>query len=129
MSGDDTIAIIAAPEYQADARRAEKRGTPMLLAAPDARFTPVEDGAQAAGLSAVAAGGIEDFIDLAVRAPNRPNGLAQRILHAGAAWHFAKVAETNAASRAHRTGPGMWEAYQYRHFVPAEAKAQGLLSG
>ena len=123
------IGVISTTEYQSEARRAEKRGTPDLLAAPGAWLTLHADGVAAASLSVVAAGEIAGFFDLAVRPEFRRRGLAQRITRAGAQWAreqgsgwlFAQVAATNAASRALCGGLGMTEAYRYRYFVPKDA--------
>lgn len=123
------IGVISTTEYQSEARRAEKRGSPGLLAADGAWLTLRVDGAAAASLSVVADGLIAGFFDLAVRPEFRRRGLAQRITRAGAdwaaargaAWLFAQVAETNAASRGMCARLGMEEAYRYRYYVPGDA--------
>ena len=132
---DDTwIGVISTTEYQTEARRAEKRGTAALLAAPGAWFTLWQDGTAAASMSVVSDGPIAGFFDLAVRPEFRRRGLAQRITRAGAAWAmqqgaewlFAQVAATNAASLGMSGGLGMEEAYRYRYFVPKDAALPAL---
>ena len=131
---EDWIGVIATTEYQSDARRAEKRGTPGLLAAHGAWLTLRREGAAAASLSVVVDGPIAGFFDLAVRPEFRRHGLAQRVVRAGAqwameqgaAWLFAQVAASNAASRAVCGGLGMVEAYRYRYLVPKEQAGPSL---
>lgn len=128
------VGIISTTEYQTEARRAEKRGTAGLLAAPGGWFTLWQDGIAAASLSVVSDGAYAGFFDLAVRPEFRRRGLAQRITRAGADWArqkgaewlFAQVAASNAASRAMCGGLGMEEAYRYRYFVPKDAALPSL---
>lgn len=131
---EEWVGVIATTEYQTDARRAEKRGTPDLLLARGGWLTLRQGGVAAASLSVACDGAFAGFFDLAVRPEFRRRGLAQRITRAGAAWArdqgaewlFAQVAASNAASRGMCGGLGMEEAYRYVYFVPKDAALPAL---
>jgi len=123
------MAVTATAEHQTPARRREKEATPGLLMVPGAWITLAEAGVPAAVVSAVAAGPVAGFFDLAVRPDRRRRGLAARAVRAaahwaagqGAAWMFCQVAAANAASLALNAGLGMTKAYRYRYLVPPGA--------
>jgi ribosomal protein S18 acetylase RimI-like enzyme len=119
------LGVIATAEYQTPARQAEKREMPALLAAPAAWMLLRVEGTPAAAAFVVADGLLCGVFDLAVAPDFRRQGLARRVVAAGAAWAaargarfaYAQVAATNAPSRALFGALGLAEAYRYRYRI------------
>ena len=119
----DWMAVVATAEYQLEARRAEKTRMPELLAIPAAWLVLEVQGTPAASLFVVADGVLCGMFDLAVRPEFRRQGLAARIMGAGAAWaaqrgaiwKWSQVSAGNVASLALNARMGMGEMYRYRY--------------
>lgn len=122
---DDWHAVVATAEYQVAARQQEKREQLALLAMPSAWLVLRQEGKAAACGFVVADGSLAGFFDIAVRPENRRQGLAQRLMKAGAAWAAQKgavfpwlqVSSENTGAQALYRTLGFVEAYRYTYWV------------
>jgi ribosomal protein S18 acetylase RimI-like enzyme len=123
--GPGWLSVLATAEYQGSARRAEKEGTPPLLARPATWLVLHQDGVPAACGHAVADGSLCGLFDLAVRPEFRRRGLGRRLLGALSGWGAARgaghcwlqVAPGNTSARSVYATAGLAEAYRYRYFL------------
>lgn len=123
--GPDWLSVLATAEYQGAARRAEKEGTPPLLARPATWLVLRVDGVPAACGHAVADGSLCGIFDLAVRPEFQRRGLGRRLLHALAGWganqgasrSWLQVAPANRAALRVYEAAGFTVNYEYTYYL------------
>lgn len=119
------LSVVATVEYQVEARQKEKLEQLPLIAMPCAWLVLRVGGVPAASGFVVADGSLLGFFDIAVRPDFRRQGLAQRLMKAGAAWGAARgaafpwlqVSTENVGAQALYRALGFVEAYRYTYWV------------
>lgn len=124
---EEWLGILATADYQTAERRAEKQQAARMMMVPAAWLVLRGRGGQAMAVGQLAVDGrLVGFFDIATHPGFKRQGLARRLIAAGAAWAaeqggstaWLQVSAANAPACALYEALGLREIYRYRYYLP-----------